>query len=289
MCPKLVLLVPSKALNRSTGAKLKSILRPTDWFTESCKLYFLCAHDFSPAEPAMDIKELKDGVQKLLPALKLSMAVIQMGVAAGRVVTGLPFPMPSNLSGTLDHIKDMQDLLGPYLDVEAHVTEKMDTVLESVDLAKRATLGFTRTESDKLQMAQKLAGPAFRAVAELAKAQGVMTKLNMQRVVNGDGTVAWVKTENVEAWRSAGGVVATALVSARPSDQGSMPPPVTPPPPPRMSPRPATSLAGEIEMEEKAEKEENGVPRAEYERLMREKEALESQLAVTAKSCCSIQ
>ena len=47
--------------------------------------------------------------------------------------------------------------------------------------------------------------------------------------------------------------------------------------------------AGEIEMEEKAEKEENGVPRAEYERLMREKEALESQLAVTAKSCCSIQ
>ena len=210
-CPHLFMITPAES----------SVFQPSSWLAKKMHLYFLCAYDFQAVnlDTPVVITSPTEFVAKALPAFKVSLQVVKGALIAGRVLGGLKLDglLPdmdgldaaTQLLGQINAVKDAAD---KYVQDDDTDHDALDLLDSAVELGEKEDLDY-RTR-DTLMEAQKLSGDAYRAIADLARTQDVLKKLNMKKMVSFDGTVAWVKTGNAKAWAREGKPSAEASMSS---------------------------------------------------------------------------
>ena len=190
-CPQLFVITPAA----------RSLFAIGDWFSQPLEVRFLCAYDFSPVDPAISIRQPDEFVRQCAPALLLGLKVLKSVLQADGILeaTGLRDMLPflSEADSTLDRIDALRGALIEQAGGKAQAggsgaLDKLEDVLDEAG-------GSSTTD---LHAAQRLTGPAFRVVASLAEEQRVLARLPMVKMVDLEGTVAWVKEENSEHFKA---------------------------------------------------------------------------------------
>ena len=212
-------------------------------FATTTKLFFVCAYDGSNVtEAAIEIEGkpgyMTETIVTLAPAIKASLFMLstisQAAPTGAYVAQGLNMVSgyfgSATGSAAFDILTKQVDKVLPLVSTAAARAKKFDqgvigglqSVKDWTGIDVKATLESglktAQGEEDKmatgekkrkvLAAAQALTGPAFQLVKQLAEKQGVIQKVKnaMRRVVDADGSIAWVKAENVFLARGNGGV-----------------------------------------------------------------------------------
>ena len=215
-CPWLFVLWPQEPT-------LQSRWDPRNLLNSTQELRFLCAHNGRPVEPPLLIKEPKEWVKKAGPAVRFGLQAVKLGLLVGRVTTGLKVDefLLSPVSDGLDRLADFKDKLDSMLHVirdeekdDPQASDALDELEKKIDgaMAEEADAAGLQQAAEK---AKRLAGPAFRALANLVMEQKYLEQLPMRKV-SARGEVAWVHLDNVDAWLQARGGEGQPLPASSP-------------------------------------------------------------------------
>ena len=178
-CPRLVWIIPSKSFTVSAGNPSTWIQKLTD---VPVKVYFICEHTFTPINKPVILTVKKKWLQKVAPALKVTLFVLKLTTT----LAGLPFPMPNieNLSKQV-----------------AIATQFVDSLLDTVQchLINRSETLFTDgTQDFDSEQMKSLTGQAYDLLADGVRTGGQLSwQDELKPVLNENGATIWVKNDHV--------------------------------------------------------------------------------------------
>jgi Protein kinase domain len=183
-CPRLCLLWPVRS-RRGIRSKLS--------IADQYQLVFLCAHDRSPIKTSVIIKNPKKWLRKATPFVKFSLFSLRILAA----VYGIPVPflpdsiVGNNLSNRVDNVLREMALL-----LEAEDIRSLEEWVEGVSDQRDLIAAIARRDSE-------ISAEAYQALADEAyKPKNCGWKDEMEIAEKDGGVFAWVKKENVQAWKS---------------------------------------------------------------------------------------
>jgi serine/threonine protein kinase len=184
-CPRLCLLCPVRS-HRGVRSRFT--------VANEYQLFFLCAHDKSPVSSSVKLKAPKKWLKKAAPFVKFALFSIRV---LATVSGGIPLPsLPDCIQGTtmserMDQVlQEMEILLEPD-DIQS-LEEWVDGVSD-----QRAWIDTIASHEREISEA------AYGALIEEAykpENRGWMREMDIG--CSGDNAFAWVKKENLDAWKS---------------------------------------------------------------------------------------
>jgi serine/threonine protein kinase len=191
-CPKLYVIARPCSNRGRWAPKFRNILRTKQTYF----LYFLCEHDLTKIDHAIEIQKDKEWFVKAAPALLLSLTLIRVALmlGAGAVVAGI-------FANWLEQI-GLDSLV-----TEAMLTQVFNKDLVSLDLLDRlrnmdSEQGEFPWESIQSDM-KRVSPSCFSTIAELAKKDSKWRdKMTWTIRTKKSGQGAWVKNQNVLHWKN---------------------------------------------------------------------------------------
>jgi Protein kinase domain len=186
-CPRLCILWPVRT-HRG--------LRRRFSIASEYQLVFLCAHDRSPVRTSVTIKEPKKWLKKAAPLVKFALFSMRtLAIVCG----GIPLPsLPDFVTGN------------SMLDRMDQVLQEMEILLEQDDI--RSLEEWVESISDESSWIDEISSrerqiteEAYGALVEEAYKPKNRGWMNEMEIAQKDGAFAWVKKENVRAWKSSSG------------------------------------------------------------------------------------
>mmetsp|Transcript_91859 Transcript_91859/g.262687 ORF Transcript_91859/g.262687 Transcript_91859/m.262687 type:complete len:806 (-) Transcript_91859:621-3038(-) len=253
-CPTLILVVPAPAKDTTHLSLRQRITNTFDgvsglkFMNDEYHLHFLDAYDYRPLEPPLVLRDAKSWVKKVAAPLLLTLYIVKIAASLGKALSGLPLPLGS-LEGVIDQVtevldgldegaekasksmqptslgRDMRELVSASVDdANDEGSERRTHSHSSATAADVHRAGYASSHLSQKSAQDSLApitGSAYRLIASEAEKQGVLEKLPAKRVIDANGTVAWVHMDNVEAWRAQSTTGATVITVEPPRFPGS--------------------------------------------------------------------